>query len=144
MATRRERIIVEQFSADWKYRYDKEQYGLPDAWHIIHEKSVHGKWVGDCEDYALTLLWLFSDKSYLKFWWALISGKAKICLVGPSKWKVTHAVLRYNGVYVDNWTKELCPKSAIIDNGFTFHPFACLFYEVAIRMTYSWIRRKFK
>ena len=138
-----ERHIAEEFAKNWKYRYDTDQYGMRDAWHIIHE-TTDGKWVGDCEDYALTMLWLLKDKNPRAFWWSLITGEAKICLVGPSKWKVTHAVLRYKDHYIDNWTKEFSPKSAIEDNGFTFHVFAALPHEVAIRMVIAWAWRKFK
>ena len=27
--------IVDSFNSKWKYRYDKEQYGMADAWKII-------------------------------------------------------------------------------------------------------------
>ena len=138
-----ERHIAEEFAKNWKYRYDREQYGLPDAWHIIHE-TTDGKWVGDCEDYALTMLWLLKGKSYRAFWWSLVCGEAKVCCVGPSKWKVTHAVLRYKGHYIDNWTKEFSSKQTIIDNGFTFHAYSSLAYQTAIRMTYAWAIKRFR
>lgn len=144
MGTTREEIIVHEFNERWQYRYDKEQYGHADAWHIIHELT-DGKYVGDCEDYALTLLWQFEDKSWLKFWWAIFTGKGKICAVGPNKWKTTHAVLRYKGEYVDNWTRSLGPKSRIEDNGFVFSAIRnCWPTTVVILMLKSWIWRKIK
>ena len=112
--------IVSDFNKKWKYRYDKEQYGMADAWCIIRSESESGKFEGDCEDYALSLLWRLSDKNDLKMWWMLITRQAGICGVGRSKTKMTHAVLRYKGENVDNWTKKFGPKSAIEENH-TFH-----------------------
>ncbi len=112
--------IVSSFNKKWKYRYDKDQYGMADAWKIIYSENDEGKFVGDCEDYALSILWRLSGESHLKMWWLLITHQAGICLVGPNKWKVSHAILRYKGEYVDNWTKKFGPKSAIEKNH-TFH-----------------------
>ena len=120
MTNKERNKIVSDFNKKWKYRYDKEQYGMADAWCIIRSESESGKFEGDCEDYALSLLWRLSDKNDLKMWWMLITRQAGICGVGRSKTKMTHAVLRYKGEYVDNWTKKFGPKSAIEENH-TFH-----------------------
>jgi hypothetical protein len=112
--------IVSEFNAKWQYRYDTDQYGSSDSWAIIYNENADGKYVGDCEDYALSILWRLSGESHLKMWWLLATRQAGICLVGPSKWKVSHAVLRYKGDYVDNWTKKFGRKSAIEKNH-TFH-----------------------
>ena len=40
--------IVSDFNKKWKYRYDKEQYGMADAWCIIRSESESGKFEGDC------------------------------------------------------------------------------------------------
>ena len=60
-------------------------------------------YIGDCEDYALTLLWLISGKSMLKFWFNLITFKAQIRRV-ITKNGGGHAILRYGNMYADNWT----------------------------------------
>ena len=75
----------------------------------------------------------------------LITHQAGICLVGPSKSKVSHAVLRYKGDYVDNWTKKFGPKSAIEKNH-TFHwlwghGFA---FQTAVKMLISKVARETK
>ena len=46
--------IVSSFNSKWKYRLDKEQYGAKDSWKIIRSTDINGKYVGDCEDYALS------------------------------------------------------------------------------------------
>lgn len=137
--------IVSEFTSGWEYRLDKEQYGASDAWKIIYAKNTKGKYVGDCEDYALSILWRLSGESKLKMWWLLLTHQAGICLVGPSKWKVSHAVLRYKGDYVDNWTRKFGPKSAIEKNH-TFHIFYGYgwAYVTAIHMIKSKIVRLFK
>jgi len=112
--------IALDFTNKWKYRYDKEQYGSSDAWVIIRSESEEGKFEGDCEDYALSLLWRLSDKKDWKMWWMLLTRQAGICAVGSSKTKITHAVLRYKGEYIDNWTRKFGSKQEIEKNH-TFH-----------------------
>ena len=112
--------IVSSFTAKWKYRTDKEQFGAADSWKIIYSEDAEGKFVGDCEDYAL-------------------------CLVGPSKTKVSHAILRYKGEFVDNWTRKFGGKEEIEKNH-TFHwlwgyGFA---YQAALKMIISKIVRTIK
>ena len=137
--------IVEHFNSRWEYRYDKDQYGMNDAWKIIYGPNAEGKFVGDCEDYALSILYRICGESYIKMWWMLITHQAGICLVGPSKWKLSHAVLRYKGEYVDNWTKKFGPKSEIEKNH-TFHWFHGYgwAYMTALKMLVSKIVRTFK
>lgn len=137
--------IVSSFNRKWKYRKDKEQYGMLDAWKVIYSENAEGKYVGDCEDYALSILYRLCGESHLKMWWMLITHQAGICLVGPSKLKVSHAVLRYKGEYVDNWTKKFGPKSAIEKNH-TFHIVYGygLAYITAIKMIVSKVVRTIK
>jgi hypothetical protein len=118
---------------------------MKDAWKIIYSEDAEGKYVGDCEDYALSVLYRLCGESHLKMWWMLITHQAGICLVGPSKWKVSHAVLRYKGEWVDNWTKKLGPKSEIEKNH-TFHAvFGLGFaYMTAIKMITSKVVRTIK
>ncbi len=137
--------IAENFTSKWAYRYDTELYGASDAWVIIRKENKEGKLVGDCEDYALSILWRLCGESDWKLWWMLLTRQAGICLVGPTKWKTSHAVLRYKGAYIDNWTKKFGPKSQIEKNH-TFHAFYGygLFHMTVIKMLMSKIVRMFK
>jgi hypothetical protein len=137
--------IVQRFNSKWKYRSDKEQYGMADAWKIIYSPNLEGHYVGDCEDYALSILFRLCEESHLKMWWMLITHQAGICCVGPSKWKSSHAVLRYKGEYVDNWTKKFGSKDKIEKN----HTFHIIFgyglaYQCALKMIISKIIRTIK
>lgn len=42
-----------------------------DEWRIL--KPIDDMYFGDCEDYALTYLFLYSGKSWTKFWLNLIT-----------------------------------------------------------------------
>ena len=146
MDNKRRDAIVQSFNSRWKYRYDKDQYGMADAWKIIYTPDIEGNYVGDCEDYALSILYRLCDESHIKMWWLLITHQAGICLVGKkSKWKVSHAVLRYKGEYVDNWTKKFGPKSEIEKNHHfhVFHGYGWA-YMTALKMLISKIVRTLK
>jgi hypothetical protein len=142
--TNRDKIVAD-FTAKWEYRFDSEQYGMADAWKIVYSEDEKGKFVGDCEDYSLSILYRLCGKSHLKMWWMLITHQAGICCVGPSKWKVSHAVLRYKGEYVDNWTRKFGGKAEIEKN----HTFHAIYgygwaYFTAIKMIVSKITRLVK
>ena len=146
MDNKRRDAIVQSFNSRWKYRYDKDQYGMTDAWKIIYAPDIEGNYVGDCEDYALSILYRLCDESHIKMWWLLITHQAGICLVGrKNKWKVSHAVLRYKGEYVDNWTKKFGPKSEIEKNHHfhVFHGYGWA-YMTALKMLISKIVRTIK
>ena len=87
-----------ELNDSWKYKYDEDQYASKEYWKIMKEAP----YIGDCEDYALTLLWLISGKSMLKFWLNLITFKAQIRRVTNNGGG--HAILRYGNMYADNWT----------------------------------------
>ena len=92
---------LEELNSTWAYKYDIDQYAKREYWQIMKDHP----YVGDCEDYALTLLYLISGKSMWKFWFYLITGKAQIRRV-ITKNGGGHAVLRFGNMWVDNWTKK--------------------------------------
>ena len=83
---------LQELNSTWAYKYDIDQYASKEHWKIMKKHP----YVGDCEDYALTLLYLISGKSMLKFWMYLITGKAQIRRV-ITKNGGGHAVLRCGG-----------------------------------------------
>jgi len=66
--------------------------------------DADGKYRGDCDDFVLTALFIETG-SLSKFWYELIFGSAKVFLVTTSNGG-GHAVLRYNGRYIDNWSRS--------------------------------------
>ena len=45
MDNKRRDAIVQSFNSRWKYRYDKDQYGMTDAWKIIYAPDIEGNYV---------------------------------------------------------------------------------------------------
>lgn len=80
------------------------------AWMRLHflyradgwaDKWVIGRMTGDCEDHALTMLWLLHGKSKTRVVKALLTGKARIIRT-KTKTGAGHAVLEYGGHYICN------------------------------------------
>jgi predicted transglutaminase-like cysteine proteinase len=94
---------VKILASNWVYKSD----GKVDTWRIL-KPNEQGKYVGDCDDFVITALYL-STGTLSKFWLALILGSAKICYVTTIAGG-GHAVLKYKGMYIDNWTKEWVTK----------------------------------
>lgn len=94
---------VAHLNETWKYVYDSDQHGF-DRWVIMKEPPYEG----DCEDYALTLLWLMSGKSMINFWINVITMQAQLRRVITKKGE-GHVVLRVGNLYIDNWSKRFVP-----------------------------------
>lgn len=90
--------MLDDLNKRFVYTFDRNQYGRKEHWAIMTNES--GPLLGDCEDYSLTLLWYLEGKSTKNFWKALLSGKAQVwfCKVDG----VGHAVLKYEGKWIDN------------------------------------------
>lgn len=121
-----------------RFKYRREDDKLPlDNWRIM--KGLGTIW-GDCEDYALTLIWLLQDQSKVKFWWALLTWKYMVyhCEYNGDG----HAVLRRrsDGMWIDNigrsWNNKLSPKYDVK------YPYTI--FGVAIKMVAATIMRKVK
>ena len=66
--------VLEYLNEHFEYKYDKNEYGVRDAWYVMKYIPYHG----DCEDYSLTYLWNVCDRSYLKMFISLIFGLSLI------------------------------------------------------------------
>jgi hypothetical protein len=90
---------LREVAARFQYRTDRAQYDRREKWRIMRAPS--GPLIGDCEDFALTVLWYCCDKSILKFWWRIISFQAAIwhCTTAAG---TGHAALWHRGKWVDN------------------------------------------
>jgi hypothetical protein len=114
-------------SLNSKFSYKRD--GGRDAWRILSDARG---WSGDCEDYALTAIWLASNESWYKFWWNLLTLKFVI-------WYVTingegHVVTRYKGQWFDNIQRTLVPKSSLVGYKFLFPMIAPI---IALKMIIS-------
>ena len=86
-----------------KFEYRPDVGG--DRWRILkdiqHSRTVEG----DCEDFALTVLWLEAGKSMLNFWWMVLTFQAMIWYV-KTDGNVGHAALWVRG---KGWTDNIKP-----------------------------------
>ena len=77
-------------------------------------------YIGDYEDYALTVLYNICNRKIFVMALSLLIGRSKICFtISPSGGG--HAVLRHRGLYTDNWQKEWLTKQEYIDKNYAFH-----------------------
>jgi len=120
---------IKGLNKHWEYKYDKDQYASKDHWKVMTETPYHG----DCEDYALTALWLICGKSWLVFWFKLFTFQAQLKLV-HTKNGGGHGVLRYKKKYIDNWSKKFVTKEEMEELGHVFQPIRFLPTTVAIKM----------
>ena len=99
-----------------------------DRWHIMKRKPYKG----DCEDYALTVLYNIKGRSIIRMFLSLIKRQSKIkhCKVNGNG----HAVLKYKGKYIDNGYKRWVKKETMQNNGYKFHKFYYLRVLVRINL----------
>ena len=92
-------------SVDKSFVYTSDVGG--ERWRIM-KPTADGKLEGDCEDYALTVLYYVADKSLLKFWFYLITFQAVIWHCKTIN-GTHHAQLWFRGRWIDNigatWSK---------------------------------------
>jgi len=97
----------------FSYQFDHVRYGIADSWRILDES---GK--GDCEDYALTVAWYYSDKSLWKLFNNFREGVLKLHYVHVNH--VGHAVLEWNGKFVDNIQRRIVSQKYLEKRGYEF------------------------
>lgn len=117
------------------FKYVSDRGG--DNWRILTSPSADGKYYGDCEDFSLTALYLL-EGSLFKFWKALVFRKAKICFC-----KVNgggHAVLRYEGRYIDNIQKVWCSKKFLESKGYKFSMWLFIPHQVFLKLLWTKLR----
>lgn len=85
-----------------KFRYikDDDQYKFTDVWWVVDTRREY--WEGDCEDYALTVVWLMSDRKIWKFLYNLLINPKLSLRYVTTKRGVGHVVLEYDEFFVDN------------------------------------------
>ena len=132
MITKQEYLIVEDVKNNFTYHYDRDKYDRRDAWYVMYTYPYEG----DCEDYALTCLYNLKGRSWFNFWKSLLLRESKIVYCkSPSGGG--HAVLKYKGMYIDNWDKEFVKKSHMVSVGYNFSSWMYIPYQVAIKLLYA-------
>ena len=81
-------------------RFTWESDGLIDSYHVM---PATGQVRGDCDDYAATMLAELTGRSWVRFWWWLVTFKACFWLVTSPRGEA-HITLWVRGLgYTDNW-----------------------------------------
>lgn len=91
-----------------RFIYQKDPKVWGDTWHVLKLKDNQFK--GDCDDFALTCFWYYSNQSIAKFLFhLLITHKYKLyrCKDVNNGWHVVGSV---DDLWFDNWTKEALPR----------------------------------
>lgn len=101
-----------------RFSYRRDPLRWFDNWKVIYDES-EPKWYGDCEDYSLTLMWMLSDRSFVKFLWNILIMKHLIWFVKTPDGD-GHAVVRIDGVYYDNIQKKESTKEVLKSKGYKF------------------------
>ena len=100
-----------------------------DAWRILDVGDLRG----DCDDFACTALYIATG-SLWSFWAALVFGSAKIHYVVTTNGG-GHAVLQYDGLYIDNWSRKYVTKQHMEDvYGHQFSRCMFIWPQTAIKM----------
>lgn len=88
---------------DLNNRFNYRSDGRLGRWRVMRD---FGTVWGDCEDYALTLIWLAEGRSWIRFWWALFTFKY-LLWVGAAPSGAAHAILWAPG---RGWTDNILKK----------------------------------
>lgn len=88
--------LIKPLQERFKYRIDNGT-----GWQIMDNDT--GPLRGDCEDFALTALWMLAGKSMARFWWLQASGRACLWYTRDPN-GVGHCMLWVKGLgWIDNW-----------------------------------------
>ncbi len=129
-------MTLTNFNNLYSYKYDA--FGR-DSWRVLRLDEL-GQYQGDCEDYALSVLfYVICKKSWLRFWFLLLMFEAKLCYV-TTKNGGGHAVLRFGDMYIDNWTQDWVSKAQMERLGHQFHDWKFIPTTVAIKMVMAKLR----
>jgi len=119
--------------------YDSRQFKTAEYWTILKKTPFHG----DCEDYSLTLLYLINDESMWGFWKDIITYKARMryCTIGGEG----HAVLEYDGMFIDNIQKKWCTKETMQADKYKFNRFPynpiTVFFKLHVIGRIKWLSK---
>lgn len=99
---------LDDLNARFRYKLDR-------PWRIL---KGDGPLVGDCEDYALTLAWMLSGRSMVRFWIDMILLR-HVIWIGRTPSGETHAVLWSRGQgWIDNIQRKWVTRSDLHWKGY--------------------------
>lgn len=93
-------------------RFTWESDGKVDSYHVM---ANEGPVRGDCDDFATRILYDYSGRNWLKFWWLLVTFQSCFWFVRSPRGGA-HLTIWIKGLgYTDNWKNEFTPKEELHD-----------------------------
>lgn len=115
-----------------------------DSWEVLDTSLAQIQ--GDCEDYALTFIWLAEDKKLIKFLWSLLIMKYVMWYVKtPNNNGHALVYIRSNRKCIDNIQKDFKTKKQYRELGYKFKfPFlsVLVFPKLLLGLVVKGIRRR--
>ena len=96
-----------------KFNYSPDTKTLGDSWRVM--PLTNNKFIGDCDDFAITCFWYISNKNIFTFLFhLLITHKYAVyrCKTINDEW---HIVGRLDNLWFDNWTLKPLTKEQFIN-----------------------------
>lgn len=97
---------INTVNSKFTYTTDPRSF-FTDYWFVMKDKE--GKMHGDCDDYSITVLWLFCGGILSFIWNVLILHRFRLHRVKAIS-NEYHVVAEVNGMWFDNWTMRACTK----------------------------------
>lgn len=91
------------------YRTDPK---ILDYWTVMPERN--GRMLGDCDDFAITAIWLTCDRNLFKFIVNVMLLHKYRFYFAKTRTGERHLVGYASGLYFDNWTKSALSKEEFL------------------------------
>lgn len=105
-ATPKMQDAADVINSKFRYVTDWQKHRKKDVWTVLRGNV----WRGDCEDYALGVIWLLANKSWLGMLWLVISHQAILWQSNAPNGE-RHMCLWYRGRWIDNIVPEWKSKT---------------------------------
>lgn len=123
----------------FRYTADPRSF-FTDYWFVMQDRD--GVMQGDCDDYAITVLWLLCGGSFWQFVWnVLVLHQYRLHRVRTRNGEY-HVVTQVGNTWYDNWTRRAVSREQLFAE--TGHQYAMWYVSPVIAwfMTWGWLRRQ--
>lgn len=128
------RTATKFVNENFVYVPDRKKHVLPDVWEVLQGERLEG----DCEDYALTLLFLLEGPSWYQVFKALLTRKAGFHLLKDKETGEFHIQLEYEDLFIDNIIRKWNDGKQLSPLGFRSVKRLSLTW-ILFKLTVSWV-----
>jgi len=129
---------IDYVNRRFRYTADATSF-FTDYWFVMRDHN--GVMQGDCDDYAITVLWLVCGASIWQFVWrVLILHQYRLHRVRTGAGEY-HVVTQVGDSWYDNWTRRAVSREQLFAE--TGHQYAMWYVSPVIAwfMIWGWLRR---